>query len=67
MRLAAIVVAAAIMTSGCATLLTPAGSAADRWEAIEKVRALRLADAGGQPRICKEMPIMGSNLPQKIC
>ena len=65
MRHVAIAVAGVIALSGC-TLLTPSGSAATRWAALDKSRAAK-AGGGADARICKSMSVMGSNFPQKVC
>lgn len=52
---------------GCATMLTPSGSAADRWAALEKARAAKAESVSGDQKICKTMSVMGSNLPKKVC
>lgn len=66
MRLVAAAVLGVVVLGGCASLLTPSGSAATRWAALEKSRAAKAAgtDAG---KICKTMSVMGSNFPQKVC
>lgn len=66
MRLGVIAVLGVVMLGGCATLLTPSGSAAARWAALDKSRA---AEAAGvqEEQICKRMSVIGSNLPQKVC
>jgi len=66
MRLVAAAVLGVVMLGGCASLLTPSGSAATRWANLEKARAAKAAgtDVG---KICKTMHVMGSNFPQKVC
>lgn len=66
MRLAAALLSAIAMLSGCASLLTPSGSAAARWERLEKQRAAKAAGVASN-QICKTMSVMGSNFPQKVC
>lgn len=51
---------------GCSNFLTASGSAATRWAALEKSRAAKAA-GGDAGKICKTMPVMGSNFPQKVC
>ncbi len=70
MRYVGITIVSAIVGSvsltGCTTLITPSGSAATRWAALDKSRAAKargLADT----RICKSMKTTGSNFPQKVC
>jgi hypothetical protein len=68
MRFAIVAVVGAMITGGCATLLTPSGSAADRWATLEKARAAKQhAALSGEELICKSMPVLGSNMPQKVC
>lgn len=62
----AIALAGLVAVSGC-TLITPSGSAATRWAALEKSRAAKAAGGGADARICKTMSVMGSNFPQKVC
>ncbi len=66
MRLVAIALASIAALSGC-TLLTPSGSAATRWAALEQSRAAKAGGSGPDARICKTMSVMGSNFPQKVC
>ena len=66
MRHVAIAVAGVVALSGC-TLLTPSGSAATRWAALDKSRAAKAGGSGADARICKTMSVMGSNFPQKVC
>ena len=57
-----------IMLGGCANFLVASGSAADRWATLEKARAAKqYAAASGEAQVCKTMPVMGSNMPQKVC
>lgn len=68
MRCAVAVISIAIL-SACTNLVTPSGSAATRWAALEKSRAAK-ANAGpgvGEKVICKDMKVMGSNFPKKVC
>jgi hypothetical protein len=68
MRLALLAAGVIIMLGGCANFLVASGPAADRWAALEKARAAKqYAAASGQGQICKTMPVMGSNMPQKVC
>lgn len=68
MRYVFIGLSGAVLLGGCASLLTASGSAADRWERLEKSRAAKqVADAGGDRQICKSMTVMGSNFPQRVC
>ena len=68
MRVAAIVIAACVVTGGCGHFLTPSGSAANRWAALEVARnARQQAAVSGDGQICKSMPVMGSNMPKKVC
>lgn len=66
MRLIAAALAGVLFLGGCASLLTPSGSAATRWAALEKSRAAKAAGTE-QTKICKNMTVMGSNFPQKVC
>lgn len=66
MRIIAAALAGALLLGGCASLLTPSGSAATRWAALEKSRAAKAAGTE-QAKICKNMTVMGSNFPQKVC
>lgn len=66
MRLIAAALAGVLFLGGCASLLTPSGSAATRWDALEKSRAAKAAGTE-QAKICKNMTVMGSNFPQKVC
>lgn len=52
---------------GCAGLLKPSGSAATRWAALEKSRAEKANASLAGEQICKNMPVMGSNFPKKVC
>jgi len=69
MRIAfiAIALAAPLLLSGCSNFLNPGGAAAARWTALEKTRAARVAGLTDADRICKVMPVTGSNMPKKIC
>jgi hypothetical protein len=63
-------VAAAIAVTtlgGCSNLMTPSGSAATRWAALEKSRAALANPGSGERMICKDMTVMGSNFPKKVC
>jgi hypothetical protein len=66
MRHVAVAVLGVVMLGACASLVTPSGSAATRWAALEKSRAAKAAgsEAG---KICKNMTVMGSNFPQRVC
>jgi hypothetical protein len=66
MRLAATLLLTVSMLSGCSSLLTPSGSAAARWERLDKQRAAKAAGVASN-QICKTMNVMGSNFPQKVC
>lgn len=66
MRIIAAALAGVLLLGGCASLLTPSGSAATRWAALEKSRAAKAAGTE-QAKICKNMTVMGSNFPQKVC
>jgi hypothetical protein len=66
MRRAAIAIAGLLAASACSSLLTPSGSAATRWAKLEKSRA-EAAAGGTVGMICKNMVVMGSNFPQKVC
>jgi hypothetical protein len=66
MRLVSAAVFGVIMLGGCAGLLTPSGTAATRWAALEKSRAAKAAGEQ-EDKICKNMSVMGSNFPQKVC
>lgn len=67
MRHVAVALAGVMALSGCATLLTPSGSAATRWAKLEKSRAEAAKGPNGERKICKTMMQMGSNFPQKVC
>lgn len=56
----------AVALSGCTTLITPSGSAATRWAALDKSREAK-ASGLTDTRICKSMKTTGSNFPQKVC
>ncbi len=66
MRLIAAALAGVLFLGGCASLLTPSGTAATRWAALEKSRAAKAAGSE-QAKICKNMTVMGSNFPKKVC
>ncbi len=66
MRLAIALLLTVSMVSGCSNLLTPSGSAAARWERLDKQRAAKAAGVASN-QICKTMMTMGSNFPQKVC
>lgn len=66
MRYLVVAISGVVMLSGCASLLTPSGSAATRWAALEKSRAAKAAGVEST-QICKTMSVMGSNFPQKVC
>lgn len=55
-----------IALSGCTGLLTPSGSAAARWERLEQARAEKAAGIDSS-KVCKNMTVMGSNFPQRVC
>lgn len=66
MRFVTIALAGAFLLGACQSLVTPSGNAAARWAALEKSRAAKAA--GTQTtKICKNMTVMGSNFPQKVC
>lgn len=64
---AAWAIAGFVTLSACSTLLTPSGSAAARWAALEKSRAEAASAQAGERKICKNMPVMGSHFPEKVC
>lgn len=66
MRLLFVALAGVAMLGACSSLLTPSGSAATRWAALEKSRAAKAAGMEST-QICKTMSVMGSNFPQKVC
>lgn len=66
MRYIAAALAGVFVLAGCQSLLNPSGSAAARWASLEKSRAAKAAGAE-QRMICKDMPVMGSNFPKKVC
>jgi hypothetical protein len=66
MRYIAAALAGILLLCGCASLMTPSGSAAARWAALEKSRAAKAAGVEGE-KICKNMSVMGSNFPQRVC
>lgn len=66
MRHIAIAMSGVVVLSGCAGLLTPSGSAAARWERLEQARAEKAAGMDSR-KICKNMSVMGSNFPQRVC
>lgn len=66
MRLLFVSLAGIATISGCASLLTPSGSAATRWANLEKSRAAKAAGAESN-QICKTLNVTGSNFPQKVC
>ena len=66
MRLMLLAAAGVAILGACASLVTPAGSAATRWAALEKSRAAKAA-SGNADKICKNMTVMGSNFPQRVC
>ncbi len=66
MRLVAIAIFGVVMLGGCAGLLTPSGTAATRWAALEKSRAAK-ATGVQEEKTCRTMSVMGSNFPQKVC
>jgi hypothetical protein len=61
------VTAAIVMLSGCSSLMTASGSAAKRWAALDEARAAKANAATGSGKICKDVKVMGSNFPQKVC
>lgn len=63
---AALAIAGLVSVGACSTLLTPSGSAATRWAALEKSRA-EAATKTSERKICKNMPVMGSHFPEKVC
>jgi hypothetical protein len=70
MRFCVTIAVAGVVTAlgGCANFLVPSGPAAERWDALEKARAAKqYAVVSGEEPICKNMPVMGSNIPQKVC
>lgn len=66
MRLVGIAIFGIAMSGGCASLLTPSGTAATRWAALEQARAAK-AEGAQEEKICKNMSVMGSNFPKKVC
>lgn len=66
MRLAVTLLLTVSMVGGCSSLMTPSGSAAARWERLDKQRAAKAAGIASN-QICKTMTVMGSNFPQKVC
>jgi hypothetical protein len=66
MRHIAVALAGVLVLNACASLMTPSGSAAARWARLDKARAEKAsgADAG---KICKNMTVMGSNFPERVC
>jgi len=66
MRHIAAALAGVFVLAGCQSLLTPSGSAAARWASLEKSRAAKAAGFD-QRMICKDMPVIGSNFPKKVC
>jgi hypothetical protein len=67
MRAVVLVVLSLPLLASCASLLTPNGSAATRWARLERERAYKANPAAAQDKICKNVHVMGSNFPQKIC
>jgi uncharacterized protein YceK len=66
MRYFAVALSGVVMLSGCASLLTPSGSAATRWANLEKSRAAKAAGMESN-QICKTLNVTGSNFPQQVC
>jgi len=66
MRYIVVAIAGVFTLSACASLLTPSGSAAARWERLEQARAQKAAGADPN-KICKTLSVMGSNFPQRVC
>jgi len=67
MRHVVVALVGVMALSGCTTLLTPSGSAAARWDRLEKSRAEAAKGPAGERKVCKSMMTMGSNFPQKVC
>lgn len=67
MRLLVVAVAGVALLGGCASLMTPSGAAAQRWAALDRARAAKAAGATDAQKICKNLPVMGSNFPKKVC
>ena len=66
MRYFAVALSGVFMLSGCASLLTPSGSAATRWANLEESRAAKAAGMESN-QICKTLNVTGSNFPQQVC
>jgi hypothetical protein len=54
-----------VLLGGC-YFMTPGGSAAARWAALDSARAAKANPTAGE-KICKSMTPTGSIMPQKIC
>ena len=67
MRYLAVAMGGIVLLAGCSNFLTPGGAAAARWSALEKSRAEKVAGLTDADRICKVMPVTGSNMPKKVC
>lgn len=67
MRYLALAVGSLVLLAGCSNFMTPGGAAAARWAALEKTRAAKVAGLTDADRICKVMPVTGSNMPKKVC
>lgn len=67
MRYIAIAAGSLVLLGGCSNFLNPGGAAAARWAALDKSRAAKLAGDTNAEKICKTMPVTGSNMPKKIC
>lgn len=64
--IAGLVATSLVTTSACTSLITPSGSAATRWAGLEKSRAAA-ASGSTERKICKDMVVMGSHFPKKVC
>jgi hypothetical protein len=73
MRFVAVAMVAVLLSSGCANLLTPSTNAAARWAAQAKAREareggrLKLVSNPNDKKLCKEMPVIGSNMRKRVC
>lgn len=67
MRYLALAAGCLVLSAGCSNFLNPGGAAAARWAALEKSRAANVAGVSDAEKICKVMPVTGSNMPKKVC
>ena len=62
----AVALTGALTTSAC-SFMNPSGSAATRWDNIDKARAMKANPELAAAQICRSIKVTGSNLPTRVC